>query len=61
MKKCNMDCFNCKLPVEKCHGGGNCQKTANTFSFPNKEVVGKGYTPKGSYRKSHKVSHGFVK
>ena len=39
--KCNMDCFHCKRPVEKCHGGDD-KKSAVPFKRSTKTTVGKG-------------------
>lgn len=41
MKKCDMDCFHCTRPVEKCHGG-NAKKTAVPWKSSTKTTVGKG-------------------
>ena len=39
--KCNMDCFHCTRPVEKCHGGDS-KKTAVTWKRSAKTTIGKG-------------------
>lgn len=38
--KCIMDCFSCRLPPSKCHGG-NSKKTANPYRFVNRSHDGK--------------------
>lgn len=41
MGKCNMDCFNCTRPVEKCHGG-DFRKSAVPYRLDTKTTVGHG-------------------
>lgn len=51
--KCTMDCFNCRLPPSKCHGG-NSKKTANPYRHVNRSHDGKGQTIKQAYRAPRK-------
>lgn len=41
MKKCDMDCFNCKLPSRKCKGGGY-KSPHRERNCPTVEAVGHG-------------------
>ena len=40
--KCTGDCFNCKLPVEKCHGGDRSKTALPWRNSAHAETVGKG-------------------
>lgn len=53
MAKCNMDCFNCKLPESKCHGGD--YSSACEWRGANKSKDGSGDSRLAKQGASRKV------
>ena len=54
--KCDQDCFNCKLPVDKCRGGPVRKvKSALPWRNSTKATVGKGSVGKFSVDNGHVV------
>lgn len=49
--KCEKDCFNCKLPVSKCHGGD--YKSSTDWKGANRIKDGKG----SDFNKTHRLNH----
>lgn len=57
MAKCNMDCFNCTRPVEKCHGGNGRKSATPWKNITKRTSVGKGDPGMGrSWTGNHRAS-----